>query len=215
MLILITDRRDFGKELASILMDQGIFTFECPLETGAFFCEEKDTGGVLLDCTTSLEAGEALCRQLRQTYPELPILMLTSPESIPWADADMILRDAPLPSLLPDVLEFCRRVCGWSDEPLSSYFLTVGDTPDQVFYMGYPLLLPPKAYRLLQCLFYRYPALTSTEDLMALCYPEGHEQAGNLAVQIHRINQCAAKIDPRPLVVNQYGKGYRLRSGIL
>lgn len=214
MLILITDRRDFGKELASILMDQGIFTFECPLETGAFFCEEKDTGGVLLDCTTSLESGEALCRQLRHTYPQMPILALVASNDVPNLEADTLLRDQPIASLLPDVLDFCR-CCGWSDEPLSSYFLTVGETPDKVFYMGYPLLLPPKAFRILQCLFYRYPAMTSAEDLMMLCYPNGRERAGNLAVQIHRINKCAAKIDPRPLVINRYGKGYRLRNGIL
>ena len=214
MLILITDRRDLGKSLSSELMDQGIFTFECPLETGAFFCEEKDTGGVLLDCVTDLKKGEALCRQLRRTYPELPILALTEPEAIPDLEADTLLRDASIEALLPHVLDFCR-CCGWSNEPLSSYFLTVGETPDKVFYMGYPLLLPPKAFRILQCLFYRYPALTSTEDLLTLCYPDGRKTAGNLAVQIHCINQCAAKIDPRPLVVNRYGKGYRLRRGIL
>ena len=69
MLILITDRRDLGKELASILMDQGIFTFECPLETGAFFCEEKDTGGVLLDCVTDLKQGEALAVNCAKPIP--------------------------------------------------------------------------------------------------------------------------------------------------
>lgn len=215
MLILITDRRDFGKDLASILTQRGVFTFECPLETGAFYCDQKDTGGVLLDCTADLKEGERLCRHLRKTYPQMPILALVARESIPEIEADMILRDSPLPTLLPDILDFCTRLCGWSEEPLSSYFLTVGERPEEVFYMGYPLRLSPKAFTILRCLFYRHPTLTSTEDLMSLCYPDGRETVGNLAVQIHHINKCAAKIDPRPLVVNEYGKGYKLRDGIL
>ena len=215
MLLVITDRREFGKELASILLRQGIFTFECPLETGAFYCEEKDTGGVLLDCVSDLKMGEKLCRKLRKTYPQLPILAIVESNSIPELEADSILREAPLPSLLPSILHFCHHTCGWSTQPLSTYFLTVGNSSDEVFYMGYPLKLSQKAYLILRCLFYRHPKLTSTRDLMALCYPDGTEQVGNLAVQIHHINQSAAKIDPRPLVVNLYGKGYKLRDGIL
>ena len=168
-----------------------------------------------MDCIPNLREGERLCRELRKTYPQMPILALVENQSIPEIEADMILRDGSISELLPDILEFCRRVCGCSAEPLSTYFLTVGENPDEVFYMGYPLHLSPKAFTLLRCLFYRHPNLTSTEDLMSLCYPDGHERVGNLAVQIHHINKCAAKIAPRPLVVNQYGKGYRLRSGIL
>ena len=215
MLMIITDRRDLGKSLASILADRGIFSFECPRETGAFYCEEKDTGGVILDCVPNQTEGEALCRALRRAYPEMPILVLAAKESRPNVEADMLLRDAPLGDLLPDILEFCRRVCDFSAEPLSSYFLTVGSTPDEVFYMGYPMKLSPRAFHLLRCLFYRYPHQVSTEDLMALCYPEGHEKSNNLAVQIHHINEAALRIDPRPLIVNEYGKGYKLREGIL
>lgn len=215
MLIVVSDRRAFGKSLAQALTLRGIFSFECPLETGAFYCEEKDTGGVILDCVPDQGAAEALCRQLRKTYPKLPILLLASQKSRINAEADMILRDAPLCELLPDILEFCRRVCDFSAEPLSSYFLTVGIEPDEVFYMGYPMRLSPRAIILLRCLFYHYPNAVSTEDLMSICYPEGHEKNNNLAVHVHYINEAALRIDPRPLVLNEYGKGYRLREGIL
>ena len=215
MLLVITDRRELGKELASILSNQGIFTFACPLETGEFYCDQKDTGGVLLDCVSDLKAGEKLCRALRNAYPPMPILAIVSKDAIPEMEADRILREDALKSLLPDILDFCERNCGWVREPLTTYFLTVGNTRQEVVYMGYPLLLSERGFEILRCLFYRYPELTSASDLMSLCYPEGTEQIGNLAVQIHHINQCAEKIDPRPLVVNLYGKGYKLRDGIL
>ena len=50
---------------------------------------------------------------------------------------------------------------------------------------------------------------------MSLCYPCEYKSISNLAVQIHEINRHAMKIDPRPLIVNVYGKGYRLRDGIV
>ena len=215
MLIIITDRRELGKNLASILTQRGIFAFECPLETGAFYCEKKDTGGVILDCVSNLSKGEQLCRLLRSTYPKLPILALVERHSVPEIEADMILRDQPIKNLLPDLLDFCQRVCEFNADRLSTYFLTVGETPEEVFYMGYPLRLSQKAFTVLRCIFYRHPNLISTEDLMSLCYPDGRETVGNLAVQIHHINKCALAIDPRPLVVNEYGKGYKLRDGIL
>ncbi len=215
MLLVITDRRELGKELAALLSESGIFTLECPLETGAFYCDAKDTGGVVLDCLPDLKKGEALCKKLRNAYPQMPILAIVPDNSFPDLEADRILREAPLPALLPSILDFCRSLCGWIEEPLSTFFLTVGNSPEEVFYMGYPLLLSPKAFLILRCLFYRHPKLTSTADLMSICYPGGRERAGNLAVQIHAINQAAEKIDPRPLVVNVYGKGYRLRDGIL
>ena len=80
--------------------------------------------------------------------------------------------------------------------------------------MGYPLPLSQTEHRILRCLFYRSPHLTSAIDLMSLCYPLGEQSISNLAVQIRRINERASKIDPRPLIVNVYGKGYVLREDL-
>ena len=215
MILVISDRRHTGKQLAVNLCEQGVFTFECPLETGAFYCEAKDTGGVILDCVPNLAAGEALCKALRQSYPQLPILAIVPNASVPDLEADRILRTTDPQTLFQEILDFCTTLCAWSKNPLSSYFLTVGNTPAETLYMGYPMPLSPRAHRILQCLFYRFPKITSADDLMALCYPEGKEQIGNLTVQIHHINQAAAKIDERPLVINIYKKGYKLRDGIL
>lgn len=63
--------------------------------------------------------------------------------------------------------------------------------------------------------FYRAPELTASDDLMSLCYPGEYKRISNLTLPVHEINQRALKFDPRPLIVNMYGKGYRLREGIL
>ena len=79
--------------------------------------------------------------------------------------------------------------------------------------MGYPLPLSPRESTILRCLLYRYPHLTPTDELMSLCFPDERINIENLFVHISVINQRAMKIDPRPLIVNTYGKGYRLRDG--
>lgn len=194
---------------------RGIYFYVCPYETALFFCEEKDTGGVLLDCLTDLEQGERLCRQLRERYPDMPIAALIGKTDIPDMPATSLIRDCDTEVLFEEILEFCCVSCGWSIERLSTFSLTVTGDPQQTLYMGYPLLLSPCQHHILRCLFYRSPAFTTTDDLAFLCFPCEWVGTRNIAVQISAINRRAAKIDPRPLIVNRYKEGYRLRDGIL
>ena len=214
MLILITEQTQWGKELAAALMSRGIYSFFCSHKDGQALCEEKDTGGVLIDCTTDQKTAERLCRALRRTYPELPIAVLAGERDRLDLPADRIIRLGSPESLLEDLLDFCYRSCGWEKRPLQTYYLALGNGPEETYYMGYPLRLSPQAWQILRCLFYRAPLITSTADLLALCFPEGGS-TGNLTVQIHQINKEAKRVYPRPLIVNHYGRGYQLRDGIL
>ena len=85
---------------------------------------------------------------------------------------------------------------------------------NRVDYMGLSMTLSPSEYRVLHCIFYHSPRPTSTALLTSLLANEGAKNESALGVLIHRINQKAAEVDPRPLIVNEYGKGYRLRNGI-
>ena len=214
MLLLISDRTEVRHALVREISSMGIFSFDAPLETGAFYCDKKDTGGVLLDCVEHTERATALCMTLRKAYPELPIAVIVSLEDCPELLADRILRDADVELLSADVADFYQKTCQWQADSLSSFSLTVGRNPEETLYMGYPLPLSQTEHRILRCLFYRSPHLTSAIDLMSLCYPLGEQSISNLAVQIRRINERAAKIDPRPLIVNVYGKGYVLRDDL-
>ena len=215
MLILITQRTASFRRLAVRLSVNGVFTYVCPFETARFYCDRKDTGGVIVDCVDSLPVGEALCEVLRDTYPDLPIAALVPPNSIPNMPATRMITDCEREVLFEELLHFCTHTCGWSTVSLSTHALTVGNDPDGTRYMGYRLCLSPRQHIILRCLFYRSPTLTPIDDLMSLCYPEGVQSVSNLAVQINRINERAKKIDPRPLIVSCRNRGYRLRDGIL
>ena len=213
MLLIITDREGWAARLSPLLLENGIYHLCVPTSFGTFACEREDTGAVILDCVPSLSRGEHICADLKRRYPALPVAMVVAPEARPNAHTDAVLRDGNLDTLCENIASLCHAN-GWSTAPLSTYYLRL-TPPCRADYMGLSLSLSPAEFRILHCIFYRSPHPTDSEHLVALCADEGASSEESLAVLIHRINQKAAEIDPRPLVVNEYGKGYRLRDGIL
>ena len=214
MLVLITERPSIAKDLTKALHDRDVYLFCVPYETALFTCDKKDTGGVIIDCVPSLKAGEELCVRLRDLYSEMPIAAIVKAEDIPQMPVDFILRDtakgAPTEGMQEECYEFCR-LCGWNERPLSCHDLMVGRRDEAVYYMGYALPLAPMEKELLHCLFYRYPRVTDADDLLTLCAPFERISRSALSVWISNINRKARLLDPRPLILCQYGKGYRLR----
>ena len=70
-------------------------------------------------------------------------------------------------------------------------------------------------HTVLRFLLYRAPLITPIDDILELCFPDGNTSVRSLTSLFHVINKRAALIDPRPLIESVYGKGYRLRDGIL
>ena len=213
MLLIITDREGWISHLSPILLENGIYHLCVPLSFGTFVCEREDTGAVILDCVPSLSRSEHICADLKKRYPNMPVAVVAAQKAIVNAHADAVLRDGNLDMLCENILSLCQAN-GWSSAPLSTYYLRLS-APDRAEYMGFSFPLSPAEFRILHCIFYHSPRPTSTELLVALSANEGAKNEDSLAVLIHRINQKAALIDPRPLIINEYGKGYRLRDGIV
>ena len=214
MLIFVTEHKEKHRYLLDRLFENAVYLFVCSYENAAFYCDRKDTGGVILDAVSELPHAEQLCRNLRASYPEMPIAAIVSKHAIPNLLVNSLLRDTDPISVTTDMLRFCAT-CGWNTRTLSTYALSIGYDPRTTGYMGYCLPLSPREHDILRCLLYRAPHLTTVDDLMSLCFRGGRQRVENLFVHISNINKRAARIDPRPLIVNVYGKGYRLRDGIL
>ena len=216
MLVLVTADKARRLSLVRALLEHGIFTYVVSPDTALTVCEQKDTGGVILDCVGALSIGEALCRRLRNDYPPLPIAAIVANRACPDMPVNSLFRAGwTEEELTACVLDFCHRVCGWQQEPLSTFSLTLGNAPEETVYMGYRMPLSPREHEILRCLLYRSPEYTAADDLLTLCYPEGDQAQSNLTVQIRNINRRAQSIDPRRLIVNRRGLGYRLRHGIV
>lgn len=212
MLLWVTENADKHRSTLQALLEKGIFTYVCPYETAAFYCDKKDIGGVILDCVSAIGLGERLCAQLRQSYTEkFPIAALLTENAQTSMLADSLIRTDGEPN--QSILTFCRS-CGWQTDPITLYHLTVGADPTQNRYMGQRLRISKSAHAILRCIAYRAPHPTSTDDLLSLCFPQKQASEKQLIATIREINRLAADIDPRPLIVCERGKGYRLRNGI-
>lgn len=216
MFLLISDQKPLFLQVAGRLSEQGLFLFYSPFETAAFLCEQKDVGGVVIDCAEQSERGACLCRELRTSYPEMPIAVIAngSPSAL---DADWIIRCQQTPEALAErLMPFFEEACGWSQQNLSTYYLTVDCKERRATYMGYPLTLTPRQHRILYCIFYHAPKPISPDDLLALTTPVRPCSLATLKRHIRCINRHAAEIAPNaPLPVQFSPAGYLLADAVL
>ena len=216
MFLYVSERKAYARIVLEGLTVTGAFLILTPNDTAVFYCKEKETGGVILDCVKDPKAGARLCEELRSLYPTIPIAAIVAGRSIPDLRADVVIRDMGDPMALIDQLRpFLCRICGWEVQTLSTYALTVhADHAQVAYYMGSPFPLSPKENRLLYCLLYRAPRPTSIDDLLELCYHGEPCSLTNLNTLIRRINHRALQILPRPLILRENGY-FRLRRGIV
>lgn len=215
MLLLVTDRASFGKEIAVRLESTGIYLFRSSFETALFYAREKDTGGAILDGVPDLKKAEDLCKSLKKEYPELPVALLLSPSENLDAPADLLIRATTPEALWEELLAFSVTICGFRVSPLSSFHLFIGENRDDVLYKGCRLRLSQKEYELLRILFYRAPKWTTADDLMELCYPDGGRKISTLFSLVSAINRKVKELGESPLILCRRNVGYRLCNAVL
>ena len=215
MFLFVSQRKAYSKLILESLTQTGAFLMLAPPATACFYCQKKETGGVILDCVTDPRKSHTLCDRIRKMYPDIPIAAIVSGQAVPDLCADIVIRDTGDPAFLVAQLRiFLTKICDWTAQKLSTYSLTVHSDPNlPTYYMGSPLHLTTKEHRLLYCLFYRAPRSTTADDLLDLCY---HEPCSitMLNTLIRRINRQASQIHPPTLIIRE-GDTYRLRDGIL
>lgn len=214
MLLFLTESREFGIRMAQELLSRGILPLQARPDAGIALCDARDTCGAVLDGRTDTLTAERLCEHLLAKYPEMPIAMLLPRGTVTGACAARLIRETQEQSVLQEIQRFCRECCGWKPE-LTTYTLSVGASPEQTCYLGYRLPLSPRQLSILRFLFLRAPKPVASFELLSVCFPECTQRDANLAVQISRINQTAARCAGVPLIESVYGFGYRLRSGIV
>ena len=213
MLVLISERFSEFAEVAERLTDRGIFLLHCPLETAEFVCDKYDTGGVLLDLTERPREGVELFLRLREIYPEMPIAAICDKKRFPWIAFDCVIKRGDSEQMERDILSFCLLTCRFYVGAIAGAELSI--LQKNVCYSGQLITLSARQHRVLRCLAYRYPRVVEKGDLLSMCFPTELLTPSDLAVLIHGINERAAKNGHQPLIVNVYGKGYRIREGLL
>ena len=214
MLLFLTENRTFGIGMTELLLRRGILTLWAKHDAGAALCGRWDVCGAVLDGQEDLRSAEAVCAALRQSEPDMPIALLLPAGAIASCDADRLIRESGQDAMLREIASFCTGTCGWRTQ-MSTYALTIGESPAETRYLGYPLRLAQRELSILRFLFYRAPQTVTSAELLSVCFPENTQRAANLSVQIGRINRRAEEAAGLPLIESVYGKGYRLCGGIV
>ena len=196
MFLLISDHQDSALQAIRELSDRGLFVCYAPFETALYLCREKDTGGVVVDCTHRRATGARLCSALRHRYRDLPIAALTKNEEpapkhavpIPLGDTDRETVDR--------LLHFFDCECNYRAPALSTHYLTVHPQKRRASYMGYSLRLSPVEHRLLYYLLYRAPHTVSADELCAFCFGRSDLSLDAIRVCVCRINRRAQRLAP-------------------
>jgi DNA-binding response OmpR family regulator/HPt (histidine-containing phosphotransfer) domain-containing protein len=176
---------------------------------------------ILLDIIIPKLDGVSLCRQLRFSGYQMPILLLTVLDSTPdrvngleaGAD-DYVIKPFNMPELLARIKALLRRgkvtlpqaILTWED-------LKLNPDTGEVFYQENILHLTPKEYHLLE-LFLRNPGRIFSRSIILDRLWSMDESPGEEAVTTH-IKNIRQKIKSAgmttDLIETVYGLGYRLR----
>ena len=213
MLIFLTDRRQQGLELTRTLAASGLEVLAECMEAAEYLCREHTMSAMLIDGTAEPHHANALCAKMRSEYPELPIALILENGAVADSDTDCVIRYETVPQVADEVLHFCRTH-GWNPQ-LSTFTLLVNDHPNDTRLLGYRMPLSPREHQILRLIYLRAPETVSRNELLAVCFPEGSQKAENLTVHVAHINSKARLISGLPLIESVYGKGYRLRRGIV
>ena len=213
MLVVVSEQFAELSALADRLTDRGIFLLHCPIETAEFVCNKYDTGGVLLDLSKRPREGVALFERLRKIYPALPIGVICDKNRFPWMPFDGVIRRSDPETTEREILSFCLHRCQFYVGSVSGKEFCL--MRHAMYYQGQLFPLSTRQHRILRCLAYRSPRTVERGDLLSMCFPTELLTPSDLAVLIHSINERLSKHGQSQLIENVYGKGYRLRDGVL
>jgi DNA-binding response OmpR family regulator len=189
--------------------------------TGLALARQREFDLVILDVMLPGLDGFAVCRQLRESGKDVPIIMLTARKEVADRVAglnlgadDYLTKPFGFEELLARVNAVLRRR-GRSGEPLvlRAADLTLNPDTHEVYQKGKLLDLPPIDFSLLE-LFMRHPRRVFTRETL-LNRVWGYEYVGDTNVVDVHIGHLRHAIgdDEHRLIYTVHGVGYSFRPG--
>lgn len=221
-ILLVEDDLQLGEGLTEALTDEGhVVDWVTDGEMGWIQATDLTYDIMVLDVMLPKINGIHLCRRLRETGQQLPILMLTARDTntdkVAGLDAgadDYVVKPFDLLELLARLRALHRRsTLGEATTVLTWEQAQLNSATHDAFYDGVPLQLTPKEFSLLELFLRSGRRVLSRSVLMDQCWstqalPDEETVKSHLKSLRHKLRKAGA---PSDFIETVHGVGYRLK----
>ncbi len=216
--LIIEDNRQLAANLVDYLEARGIAAdFAADGVAGRRLAMAQRFDAIVLDLGLPGMNGMSLCRELRDSGAEVPIIILTARGELDaklrglaeGAD-DYLVKPVPLVELEARIRAQVRRFRGGFARRLSVADLVMDEATMEVRRAGRLLSLTRTDYNLLRVLMRQSPAVVSRRQLEDEVWGERLPESDTLRAHIHRLRRAVDQPSECPLVHTVHGVGYRL-----
>jgi two-component system copper resistance phosphate regulon response regulator CusR len=187
-------------------------------EAAAFQASVNDYDLLILDVMLPLKDGFVICRELRASGAQTPILLLTARDAVQdriagldFGADDYLTKPFDFHELLARVRALLRRGQALKPELLTVADLTVNTRTHQVKRAGRDLALTAKEYALLEYLARRAGEVVTRAEIAEHVWDENFDPFSNLIeVYIQRLRRKVDDEHSPKLIHTLRGEGYRL-----
>ncbi len=219
--LMIEDDADVATNVAEYLEQRGArLDFAYDGRQGFELADSESYSVIILDLGLPVMDGIEVCRRLRQTANDVPILMLTARDELEekvegfqaGAD-DYLVKPFALPELYHRLIALVRRSEGPADATLRVADLELDPQTREVRRAGQRIHLNRTEFRVLELLARAAPRMVTREQLEAEIWGEVEIGPDLLRSYVYRIRRRVDKPFATALLETVHGQGYRLRTG--
>jgi len=187
--------------------------------TASQLCQQNDYDAVVLDVMLPGRDGLSVCRELRASGSDVPVLMLTARDAV---EARVAGLDAGADDYLTKPFDFrellarLRALTRRERRPIAPERIAIGaieiDTPGRrVFRSGREVSLTSREYALLEYLARRAGEVVGRADIAEHVWDEHYDAFSNVVdVYIQRLRRKLDDPDAPSMIRTRRGQGYQL-----
>ncbi|HYZ85661.1 MAG TPA: response regulator transcription factor [Bryobacteraceae bacterium] len=221
-ILVVEDDPDGGRVLCKGLREQA-FAVDLAIDGSSalhkIFVNSYDL--IVLDFMLPGKDGREVCRELRASGNDIPILMLTARDQVPDRIAglnagadDYVVKPFDLGELLARVHALLRRRPRVNSSILEVADLRIDTHQRKVFRANRPIVLTAKEYALLEYLAWREGAVVGRAEISEHVWDETYDPTSNL-IEVY-VQRLRRKVDGGKgvrLIHTRRGEGYQLNPG--
>jgi DNA-binding response OmpR family regulator len=218
-ILVIEDNPDLVANLYDYLEPKGyVLDAAYDARTGLQFASEKNFDAIVLDLTLPGLDGLELCRQLRESGSNTPVLMLTARDTLDaklegfaaGAD-DYLVKPFALQELEARLRALIRRArCDHEHEVLRVADLVFDPATLSVQRAGQSITLPPIPLKILALLIRQSPRVVPRRELERRIWGNERPDSDSLRTHLHVLRSAIDKPFETHLLRTVHGMGYQL-----